>query len=103
MMPSRTSLIGLVLVIVLLLISILGLVYERLQISDVTSKLSAVQVKRVMLSAAARSANDRADAANAPTTAADGNPLLFALLPEDHHVDGLDEGFAFGLNRGGVA
>jgi len=28
-----------------------------------------------------------------------GNPMLFAQLPGDHQVDGLDEGFAFVLNR----
>ncbi len=28
-----------------------------------------------------------------------GNPVLFAQIPGDHQVDGLDEGFAFVLNR----
>lgn len=28
-----------------------------------------------------------------------GNPMLFAQIPGDHQVDGLDEGFAFVLNR----
>lgn len=28
-----------------------------------------------------------------------GNPLFFAQIPGDHRVDGLDEGFAFVMNR----
>ena len=69
-MRARTRLIGFGLVIVLLLIATLGLVYQRSQISDLTSTLSAAHVERATLSAAVQLAQDQAAAANVQATAA---------------------------------